>query len=785
MRVLIVVGIFPPDYGGPATYVPSIGTALMRRGHDVRVVCLSDSLDYDDARFLFPVTRVRRGAFRPLRWVATFLTLLRWSRWADVVYVNGLGMESAVAATLARKPAVHKVVSDSAWERAVGRGYYRGSRDAYQDAHKAWRLRVLDLLRAWPLLRAAHIIVPSEYVRGLVRRWGIRDDRVSVIYNASTADVTARAPHRVNESELPSWGGKTLITIGRLIPLKGIDRIIEVLPMLDVVRLVIVGDGPQREELAELANRLGVMQRVVFVGAVASERVQPLLRQADAFVLNSETEGFPHVVLEAMAAGVPVVATKTGGTQEVVRDGHTGLLVPVGDQKGLIGAIVAILGDRDASKDLVDRARQELTARFSQDRMVNDTEALLLTVSNRRGAPARFEMGGSNRTVAMTDVAVLSLGSTRGLWADGDDEDRRRLTSYSTALRAYVVLVHGRRRPTLPPIRIGGRLQAISTNSVTRFDSVLRMVWLGARAIRRERVSLIQAQDPVLSGLPALVLSRLFRLPLNVCVYGTNAFDPHWRRAHWLNWLLAPLGRFVLRRASGIQVDGRMTAESLVRNGVSTNRIRIKPMVPSDLDRFFALDRRSADAQRRTRLLFVGRLHRQKNLGMLADVLALVGERSELLVVGDGPERRRFEKRLRRNGVATNVRWWGQVGREQVLEAFREADVLVLCSYYEGFPRVLMEGVAAGLPIVTTRVGGSDEMVIDGKTGFIVPVDDAQACAEKIVQLVENPALRVRMGEGARRHIARVLETVAPDARQISIWEECLAFHRTTDGTVG
>lgn len=375
----------------------------------------------------------------------------------------------------------------------------------------------------------------------------------------------------------------------------------------------------------------------------------------------------------------------------------------------------------------------------------------------------------------MAELAVLSLGSTRGWWADEEDEERRRLLSYSQTLRRYITLVDANRRDGLRRVRIGAHVEAIPTNAFTRFDSVVRMLWLGAWAIRRESISLIQAQDPILTGVPALLLGRVFRLPVNVCVYGPNAFDPHWRRAHWLNQILSPLGRFVLRRASGIQVDGRGTADSLVQSGIAADRIRIKPMVPSNLGLFFRLERHQDRGGRPTRLLFVGRLHGQKNLTMLAHVLSRVGMGVELVVVGDGPERRGFEKRLRHRGVAAQVRWLGQLARGTLFDAFREADIFVLCSYYEGFPRVLMEAAAAGLPIVTTAVSGSDEVVIDGETGFIVPIGDVAGFAERVTRLVAAPALRLRMGHAAREHISRMLETTPGDARQVSIWMECVA----------
>src|SRR5688500_3340826 len=137
MRILMVTGIFPPDRGGPASYVPKMAAALVRRGHAVEVICLSDQITNDDSDHPFPVRRLRRNRFWPARVLLTTFTIWRAARGHDLVYVNGLGAESALAAALAGRPAVHKIVGDYAWERAVGRGWFRGTIDEYQTSTKS------------------------------------------------------------------------------------------------------------------------------------------------------------------------------------------------------------------------------------------------------------------------------------------------------------------------------------------------------------------------------------------------------------------------------------------------------------------------------------------------------------------------------------------------------------------------------------------------------------------------------------------------------------------------
>lgn len=371
-------------------------------------------------------------------------------------------------------------------------------------------------------------------------------------------------------------------------------------------------------------------------------------------------------------------------------------------------------------------------------------------------------------------LGVLSLGYARGLWGPPDADDVRRLTEYGRRVGRYAHVVHSARRHGLAPTRVNGVLEAWPTGARTRPGSFLKMVRLGAALLREGGFSLVQAQDPVFTGPVALLLGRRFGLPVNVCVYGADPFDPQWRRAHWANALAAPLGRGVLARAAGVQVDGLMAARSLRAAGIPAARIRVKPMLPANLDAFFALPR-PREGGGPVRLLFVGRLHNQKDLPLLAEVFARVSSSAdsvELHVVGAGPAEADFRARVAAGPHPARVVMHGALGREAVVQAFAAADALVLTSRYEGNPRVLMEAAAAGLPVVTTAVGGSDEWVDDGASGFVVPVGDGAAHAERLLRLAADADLRARMGRAARALAEAQAARAADPAHQVRIWEE-------------
>jgi len=142
-------------------------------------------------------------------------------------------------------------------------------------------------------------------------------------------------------------------------------------------RLVMVGDGPDRGDAEEETRRIGLEDRVHFLGKI--DNVAPLLASADMFLLPSSSESFGLSALEALASGVPVIGTNAGGMPEVVRNGETGILCPVGDVQGMAGAALDILSDPARWQSMSDLGAEDARARFSLDQIVSRYEHLYMT----------------------------------------------------------------------------------------------------------------------------------------------------------------------------------------------------------------------------------------------------------------------------------------------------------------------------------------------------------------------------------------------------------------------
>lgn len=373
MKILLVTGIFPPDIGGPASYIPAIASELAQRHEILGVVTLSDRLDHDDAHYGYPVYRLPRRMNQLARRLLTIARIRELARRADVVYMNGLDLEGVLACkVLSRRPLATKVVGDRIWEEARFRGSQVGL-DAFQRDRQGFRWELLKKLQAWYIGRTDAVVTPSAYLAGIVAGWGVAREKIHVVYNAIEALDAPSAPDGPARYDL--------VTVSRLVEHKCLDAVIGV-AAAHRLSCLIVGDGPMRAPLQALAERLEAP--VTFHGAADKSEIPALMRQGKLFVLNSIYEGLPHVVLEAQALGVPVVATAVGGTPETIRDGEDGWLVPVNDADALSARLLGALADEGLRGRVAAAGRAHVAARFSYARMIEETERLLVRLGGAR-----------------------------------------------------------------------------------------------------------------------------------------------------------------------------------------------------------------------------------------------------------------------------------------------------------------------------------------------------------------------------------------------------------------
>jgi glycosyltransferase involved in cell wall biosynthesis len=373
VKVVVVSGIWPPDVGGPATHAPEVTEFLRSRGHQVEVVTTAAT---PPAPTPYPVHWVSRRIPMGARHLAVAGMVHRAGRDADVVYSTGMVGRSSLGAAVARVPLVLKLTSDPTYERSIRYRFYKADLDSFQRARDP-RIRALRLARDRELRAAARIVIPSESLRDIAVQWGVSADKIEVLPNPV---VTPELPPREELRARHGLEGKTLVFAGRLSIQKAVGVALEALTKLDGVSLILAGDGPDAELLRRQATELSLDGRARFLGPQPRQVVLELLRAADAVVLSSAWENFPHVLVEALGVGTPVISTSTGGVTEIVRDGENGLLVPPGDPEALAAAIRRYFGDPALQERLRDAARDSVT-RFAPERIYGRLEEILLSAA--------------------------------------------------------------------------------------------------------------------------------------------------------------------------------------------------------------------------------------------------------------------------------------------------------------------------------------------------------------------------------------------------------------------
>lgn len=370
MNVLIVSGIWPPDVGGPASHAPELAEHLAAHGHGVEVVTTAER---PPAREAYAVHWTSRRLPRGVRHVDAAARIARAARRADVVYTTGMLVRSSLGSALARRPVVMKLTSDPAYERSLRYELFSGDLDEFQRVDGS-RLRALRRVNDLALRRAAHVVVPSEALRRLAIGWAIPPERVTLLPNPVSAPPGLAPRDELRERH--GLQGPTLAFAGRLVPQKSIDVALRALAQVEGVALVLAGEGGELQRMRALAAELGVAERARFLGAQPRSTVFELLAAADAALLSSSWENFPHMVVEALAVGTPVLSTDVGGVGEIVRDGVNGLLVPIGDPEALAGAIRRFLGDPDLQARLRSEAPGSIE-RFAPEAIYGRLEDIL------------------------------------------------------------------------------------------------------------------------------------------------------------------------------------------------------------------------------------------------------------------------------------------------------------------------------------------------------------------------------------------------------------------------
>jgi len=352
--VAVFITSFQP--GGTERQMTELIRRLDRGRFDVHVACFHPEgawLPFVEA--CAPVTAFPIRGFARFATIARAAAFARWCRTRRIavvqscdLYANAFALPAAALVGVAARIGSRRELNPdkSAAQIAL-------QRQAYRFAHA--------------------VVANSNAARRQLESEGVAPARIRVIPNGVSADRFADRPAPRPVSRI--------VTVANLRREKAHEVLLAAAAQLasryPQLTFDIAGDGPRLSELRELAKTLGVADRVTFLGH--REDVPALLAGADAFVLPSRSEAFPNGAIEAMAAGLPVIASATGGLLDLIEDGRTGVLVRPDDVDALTQAIAELIASPARASALGATAREEVTGRYSFDRMVRAFEDLYLS----------------------------------------------------------------------------------------------------------------------------------------------------------------------------------------------------------------------------------------------------------------------------------------------------------------------------------------------------------------------------------------------------------------------
>ncbi len=281
-------------------------------------------------------------------------------------------------------------------------------------------------------------------------------------------------------------------------------------------------------------------------------------------------------------------------------------------------------------------------------------------------------------------------------------------------------------------------------------------------------------------GPAAWLLKRTNKLPYAIALGGADVpgFDPLTMKTY--HALTGGLIKYLWHDADAVIANSRGLADlahahdpkqslGIVATGADTAGIAPKSAYSA-----------STGADRDVELLTVGRLTKHKGLDVLLAALAKCasGPRWRLSIVGDGPEREPLKAQAVQLGLTDRVSFKGWAPREAIPDIFRSADIFLLPSRDEGMANVLMEAMCAGLPAVATRIAGSDEVVVEGETGLLVPPEDTPVLARALETLIGDPGARERMGRAARARAESTYSIPVVTDQWLDVIERIIHKHR-------
>ena len=359
MRVLVTVGIFPPDIGGPATFVPKIAKYFQDElNYEIEILTLSDNKNSninDD----FSVKRIDRNLPIIYRWLKTIFTIYKLGKNKDLIFVNGLGTETTIANIFLKKKIIRKIVGDPVWERAYSKAKISESFDEFQVKNYGFSISLQKKVRSFSIKKSDIVVTPSKHLKNFILNLGFKN-KIEIINNG--VFIPEENTNIFTNDQI------NITIVSRLVSHKNIKKIIRAISDLNdpLIYLNIIGDGPELNQLQRISLESNNKDNIIFHGKLNRDDINHIFLKSDIYIQASNYEGLPHSLLEAMSYGIPVLCTPVGECKEILGNEDRGYILDLPVSKNNIKSKISqIIGEKNIANKKGERGKDFINENYN------------------------------------------------------------------------------------------------------------------------------------------------------------------------------------------------------------------------------------------------------------------------------------------------------------------------------------------------------------------------------------------------------------------------------------
>ena len=605
-----------------------------------------------------------------------------------------------------------------------------------------------------------------------------------------------------------------LFTVCRLVRKKGVDLLIRALASMEQTSgppwdLTVIGDGSERKTLEALAASLGCSGDITWLGSLDNSEVRSRLRRADIFVLPcrvdsaGDRDGIPVVLMEAMAMGIPVITGDIESLRELVQHEETGLVVDAEDPEALAEAIRQMAGNVSLRRKLAERAREVVESEFDADVNIDRLERMFAS-GHAADEPLRLAYLNTAypslshtfiereiRAVRKEGITIQPFSLRRATEADLLTEEHRVAAAETCVLqdslwRLLAVAAWGGLLAPLRAIRVFAAAPLLQSNGPW---SWLRAMAYAVQAIRLTRemdrrgiahVHVHMANNGAAVAALACIFDRSKSYSLSI--HGSAEF---YQIRAWRLVAKVQMARFVRCISRFCKSQIMIWTEPAYWHRLPIVHCGV------DIPRAPATSRISSGGP--LRIITIGRMEPIKGYPVLLDacrVLTACGIDWTLTMVGGGVIVPLLEAAVLRHHLSHKVEFTGPLGQGEVQRRLEASDVMVVSSFMEGIPVVLMEAMAQGVIVVATAVGGIFELIEHGRNGFLVRPNDPEALAATLAEVVRRRSELAEVAANARHTVELEFNQHRTGQEMAALFRKYLSYgssvpgHSTGDGSI-